>query len=70
MRFTSLELHVHLIRNGVCKYGDNCWYLHQQTNVDNKTMQNYLETNSDIIQKIFKDMEIMTGRISQLEVKN
>ena len=70
IKHPSTVLHCrNIIANEQCKYGDNCWFLHQQTNFD-KTIMNNIETKNDVIQKIFEEMEKMTGRISLLEVKN
>ena len=56
--------------NEGCKYGDNCWYSHQQANNDNsETKDNNGETNKDMIKKIIETMEKMTERISELEQK-
>ena len=56
--------------NEGCKYGDNCWYSHQQAINDNsETIDNTGETNKEMIKKIIETMEKITERISELEQK-
>ena len=62
---STVQLCRNMSANEQCHYGDNCWFLHQQANFDNN-----FETKDDVIQKIFEEMNKMTGRISQLEVNH
>ena len=56
--------------NEECRYGDNCWFIHQQENKDgNKTFENNHETNNDMIKRMLEVMENVTERLAQLEEK-
>ena len=50
--------------NGGCKYGVNCWFIHEE--IRNSFYEN---TNNEKIQELFQRLEKMTQQISNLEQK-
>ena len=57
---STVEACKNMLATGECKYGDYCWFIHEER-------KNILENTHNEIQKVFKLMEEMTQRISNLE---
>ena len=52
--------------NGTCKYGnEKCWFKHNDNKDknENEGTENIVNENNEVVQRIFKMLEKMTGRI-------
>ena len=60
-------------KNGNCIFGRRyCWFIHEnlKTGLENENIEEEIEENSDVIQKVFGMLETMTERIMKMEKCN
>ena len=61
---STVQICRNITENGGCKYGVNCWFIHEE--IGNSFYEN---TNNEKIQELFQRLEKMTQQISNLEQK-
>ena len=61
---STVQICRNITENGGCKYGVNCWFIHEE--IGNSFYEN---TNNEKIQELFHRLEKMTQQISNLEQK-